>query len=167
MLPKPATAKVDPNAPSCQTGQLSARLGTRRDLGHGVGVIPLIFTNNSAEPCRLRGAPMVVLHGRADPNGPDYSLFHAVDTGHGLVMAPGASGVARLVVLSDVGGEAGTHGSRNWIPAQLEADPSDHGTRSEGLTVPWPAEVSVLRQDGNPNPGWYVEGIKDDPTVTS
>ena len=164
--PAAAGAEADPDAPSCQNAQLSARLGARTDLGNGQGTIPLIFTNTSPQPCRLRGAPIVVLHGPADPNGSDYALFHAVDSGRGLVLAPGASGVARLAVLSDVDGAAGTNGSRHWVPTQLETDPFGHGKKTAGLIVPWPAGVSVLRQDGVAKPGSYVEGVKADPTVT-
>jgi len=164
---KEVAAVIDPGAPSCQNEQLSARLGARKDLGNGQSTIPLIFTNTSPQPCRLRGAPVVILHGPADPNGPDYALFHAVDSGRGLVLATGASGVARLVVLSDVNGAVGTNGSHHWVPTQLETDPFGHGKKTAGLTVPWPAGVSVLRQDGVAKPGSYVEGVKADPTVTS
>ena len=165
--PPKAAAAADPDAPSCLNEQLSARLGTRTDLGNGQGALPLIFTNTSPQPCRLRGAPVVVLHGPADPNGPDYALFHVVDTGRGLVMAPGASGVARMVVQSDAPGAVGTNGSSNWVPTELETDPAAHGKKTAGLTVPWPAGMTVLRQDGAAKPGSYVEGVKADPTVTS
>jgi len=34
-----AGAEADPDAPSCQNAQLSARLGARTDLGNGQGTI--------------------------------------------------------------------------------------------------------------------------------
>jgi len=164
---KPAKqVAATPTGPSCESDQLSARLGPRTDLGHGQGSLPLIFTNTSREPCLLRGAPAVVLRGPANPNGPDYALFHPIDTGRGLVLAPGTSGVARLVVQSDVDGTVGANGSSNWIPTQLEAVPPGHGVKT-ALSTPWPAGITVLRQDGAPRPDSWIEGVKADPAVTS
>ena len=155
-----------PTGPSCQSDQLSARLGPRTDLGHGQGSLPLIFTNTSRQPCLLRGAPAVVLRGPANPNGAEYALFHPIDTGRGLVLAPGTSGVARLVVQSDVDGTVGSHGSSNWIPMRLEAVPPGHGAKT-ALSTPWPAGTTVLRQDGASRPDSWIEGVKADPAMMS
>jgi hypothetical protein len=155
-----------PTGPTCDTDQLSARLGPRTELGRGQGSLPLIFTNTSRQPCVLRGAPAVVLRGPADPNGPDYALFHPIETGRGLMLAPGTSGVARLVVQSDADGTVGSHGSNNWVPTRLEAVPPGHGEQT-ALSVPWPTGVTVLRQDGVSHPDSWIEGVKADPAVTS
>ena len=170
----PATPSAKPakqvaalaTGPSCESDQLSARLGPRTDLGHGQGSLPLIFTNTSRQPCLLRGAPGVVLRGPANPNGTEYALFHPIDTGRGLVLAPGTSGVARLVVQSDVDGTVGSNGSNNWIPMRLEAFPPGHGVKT-ALSVSWPAGVTVLRQDGASRPDSWIEGAKADPAITS
>jgi len=155
-----------PTGPTCDSDQLSARLGARTELGHGQGSLPLIFTNTSRQPCVLRGSPAVVLRGPADPNGPEYPLFHPIDTGRGLELAPGTSGVARLVVQSDTDGTVGSHGSHNWTPTRLEAVPPGHGEKA-ALSVAWPTGVTVLRQDGASPPDSWIEGFKADPAVTS
>ena len=152
-------ATADPLIPKCKTEQLAARLGPRTDVGGGQNTMPLIYTNTSDQPCSIRGAPQVDLHGPADPNGPVYSLFHEVDTGRGLVLQPGSSAAARLVVQSDNGKLAGSKGSNNWIPTQLVTVPP---ANKASLTVPWPSDLPVLRQDGVDRPGSFVGGIKAD-----
>ncbi|HTF50703.1 MAG TPA: DUF4232 domain-containing protein [Pseudonocardia sp.] len=140
----------------CHTAQLSARLGPRTDMGGGQGWLPLIYTNTSDRPCVLRGVPGADLRGPADPNGPVYPLFRQRTGIKDVRLRPGANASARLVVLSDQDGSVGSFGSRNWTPTELASIPPGETT---GFTLPWPAGVTVLRQDSATHPGSWIEAF--------
>jgi hypothetical protein len=138
----------------CHTAQLSARLGSRVGSDPAQGYLPLIYTNTSRQACLLRGVPGADLHGPADPNGPVYMLFRQQSGIKDMRLQPGASASARLVVLSDQDGSFGSLGSRNWVPTQLVTIPPGETT---ALTVPWPAGLTVSRQDSATHPGSWIE----------
>jgi hypothetical protein len=115
----------------------------------------LVYLNTSARPCLLHGVPGLDLRGPADPNGSAYSL-RRVDKGGGRTLAPGASASARVVVLPYSDGSRGSEGSRRWTPTQLVTIPPGETTP---LTVPWPADLTVLRQDEATHPGSWVESF--------
>src|SRR5882757_233453 len=140
----------------CHTAQLSARLGPRTDMGGGQGWLPLIYTNTSDRPCLLRGVPGADLRGPTDPNGPVYPLFRQRTGIQDVRLRPGASASARLVVLSDQDGSVGSFGSRNWTPTELASIPPGETT---GFTLPWPAGLTVLRQDAATHPGSWIEAF--------
>lgn len=155
--PTPAvTRSADANAQPaarCQTAQLSARLGSRTEMGGGQAWIPLIYTNTSGKPCVLRGVPGADLHGPADPNGAVYTLPRQNARVTDVQLAPRASASARLVVLSDESGSVGSLGSQGWVPTQLVTIPPG---QTSPLTVPWPAGLSVMRQDSATHPGSWI-----------
>jgi hypothetical protein len=148
-----AAANAQPAAP-CHTPQLSARLGPRADMGGGQGWIPLTYTNTSDRPCVLRGVPGADLRGPADPNGTVYTLPRQNNARvPDVQLAPRASASARLVVLSDQPGSVGSLGSKGWVPTQLVTIPPGE---TSPLTVPWPAGLSVMRQDSATHPGSWI-----------
>jgi hypothetical protein len=73
-----------------------------------------------------------------------------------VTVRPGASASAKLVVLSDSPGSIGSFGSKNWVPTQLVTTPPGETTT---LTVPWPAGLTVFRQDAATHPGTWVESV--------
>jgi hypothetical protein len=119
----------------------------------GQSGLSLVYTNTSSRSCTLTGIPGLDLHGPADPNGPVYTLRRSPDKGATLTLAPGASASARLVILSDSPGSFGSEGSRNWVPTQLVTIPPGETTP---LTVPWPAGLTVMRQDEATHPGSWI-----------
>jgi predicted small lipoprotein YifL len=144
-------------AARCHTAQLSAKLGPRSKPGTSDQAwLPLTYTNTSQQACVLRGVPGVDLHGPNDPNGPVYSLYRKDTGAPGVTLRPGASASARLVVLSDSPGSFGSFGSTNWVPTQLVTTPPGETTT---LTVPWPARLTVSRQDAATHPGTWVESV--------
>lgn len=169
--PSPAAARPDasagqsgsaePSAPPagvqrCHTNHLSARLGPRTGTGGGQSWMPLTYTNTSAQTCLLRGVPGVDLHGPTDPNGPVYSLRRQRTGQQDVVLSPGSSGSARLVVLSDTEDSVSSGGSTNWLPTQLVTIPPDE---TSPLTVAWPTKLTVSRQDEATHPGSWVESV--------
>lgn len=147
-----AAANAQPALP-CHTAQLSARLGPRTEMGGGQGAIPLTYTNISERPCVLRGVPGADLHGPADPNGPVYTLPRQNARVTDVQLAPQASASARLVVLSDQPGSVGSFGSKGWVPTELVTIPPGE---TSPLTLPWPAGLSVVRQDSATHPGSWI-----------
>jgi len=150
------------NAPKCHTAQLAAHLGDRTDLGSGQGAMPLIYTNTSKDPCLLRGAPVADLHGPADTEGAVYSLLHDIRMGRGVVLQPGQSASARLVILSGPAASTASAAStmaingQDWVPTELVTIPPGE---SAEMTVPWPAGLSVTRQPGMTSPGSWIEAF--------
>jgi hypothetical protein len=116
-----------------------------------------VYTNTSRSGCLLRGVPGLDLHGPADPNGPVYQLPRQDRGGPGVMLAPGASAAARVVVLSYEQGSVGSAGSTRWTPTRLVTIPPGETTP---LTVTWPAGLTVLRQDAATHPGSWVESFK-------
>jgi len=145
----------DPVVMESETGKI-ARMEATADLRNilAQGYLPLIYTNTSRQACLLRGVPGADLHGPADPNGPVYTLFRQQSGIKDMRLQPGASASARLVVLSDQDGSFGSLGSRNWVPTQLVTIPPGETT---ALTVPWPAGLTVSRQDSATHPGSWIE----------
>ncbi|WP_084216808.1 DUF4232 domain-containing protein [Pseudonocardia spinosispora] len=139
----------------CHTAQLSVDLGQPSELSPGQNMVPLAYTNTSDKPCQLHGVPGLDLQGPDDPNGPVYSLPRK-DLGKTITLAPGARATARIVVLSYEEGSVGSSGSKKWTPTKLVTIPPGETTP---LTAPWPATVSVLRQDAATHPGSWVESF--------
>lgn len=141
--------------PRCHTAALSVDLGQPSEVTKGQNMVPLAYTNTSKHACQLHGAPGVDLHGPDDPNGPVYSLPRK-DLGGNITLAPGARATARIVVLSDEEGSVGSSGSKNWRPTKLVTIPPGETTP---LTAPWPATLTVQRQDSATRPGSWVESF--------
>jgi hypothetical protein len=116
----------------------------------------LVYTNTSSRSCLLRGVPGLDLRGPDDPNGPVYTLRRQDRGGAGVMLAPGASATARLVIVSDEPGSNGSFGSTNWVPTQLVTIPPGETT---AMTVPWPAGLTVMRQDSATHPGSWIESF--------
>ena len=152
-----STPSAQAGGPRCHTRQLAAHLGTRTSLESESDqvVVPLVYTNISKRACLLRGVPGLDLRGPNDPNGPVYSL-RRTDKGGALTLAPGASASARVVVLPYSDGSLGSDGSKRWTPTQLVTIPPGE---TAPLTVAWPADLSVLRQDAATHPGSWVESF--------
>lgn len=155
--PTSAAASPAKSGQRCHTSALSAKLGSRTPAGTtGQGWLPLIYTNTSSRSCLLRGIPGLDLHGPADPNGPTYTLPRQDRGGAGVMLAPGASATARLVILSDEPGSTGSMGSTNWVPTQLVTIPPGE---TAPLTLRWPAGLTVTRQDSATHPGSWIESF--------
>lgn len=155
--PTTSAAPAQGTPARCHTAQLSAKLGPRSKSGTADQAwLPLTYTNTSQQACVLRGVPGVDLHGPDDPNGPVYSLYRQDTGAPGVTLRPGASASAKLVVLSDSPGSIGSFGSKNWVPTQLVTTPPGETTT---LTVPWPAGLTVFRQDAATHPGTWVESV--------
>jgi hypothetical protein len=141
---------------------LAARLGDHTDLGSGQGALPLIYTNTSKDPCLLRGAPVADLHGPADTEGAVYSLLHDIHMGRGVVLQPGQSASARLVILSGPAASTASAAStmaidgQNWVPTELVTTPPGE---TADIIVPWPQGLSVTRQVGTASPGSWIESF--------
>jgi Protein of unknown function (DUF4232) len=144
-------------APRCHTEQLSAHLGgpgPARNGEHGERTVPLIYTNVSDQPCTLRGAPDVELHGPDDPNGPVFEMS-VRDTGSTAVtLGPGGTATASIVIREDSQGRTGHGGSTDWTPTQpVSTPPGETAT----LSTPWTAGGTVLREDSSTHPDEYVQ----------
>jgi hypothetical protein len=145
------------NAAPCRTVQLSARLDPPGPDTDGARTVPLVYTNTSGQACTLRGAPTVELHGPDDPNGPLFEMS-ARDSGTTtVVLAPGASATAPILVRADTDGRTGHGGSVDWTPTELVSIPPGE---TSSLRTRWTAGGTVLREDSSTHPDEYVEPFR-------
>ncbi|MCX0273175.1 DUF4232 domain-containing protein [Nocardia zapadnayensis] len=112
----------------------------------GQSRLEVVLTNISAQNCAVHGFPGVDLAGPEDPTfGATYRLPRQAADPAPLTVEPGAAVSSLLTYLP--GGPDG------WVPVTLIVTPPDTTTR---LQAPWPAGVSVQRQDGATHPGTFI-----------
>lgn len=139
-----ATGAAAPAPCTAQALDLSTR--ERPWDSPGQGRLEVVLTNTSTQTCAVQGFPGVDLAGPDDPAfGPTYRLPRQAAEPAPLTVQPGAAVSSLLTYLSD--------GPDGWVPATLVVTPPDITTR---LQAPWPAGVSVQRQDGATHPGTYI-----------
>ncbi|MFJ8910166.1 DUF4232 domain-containing protein [Amycolatopsis sp. NPDC102389] len=151
-----AAGQAEAATPRCATADLAVSLGEpeQREEATGQFDVPLTFTNISSRACALSGVPAVDLVGPDNPNGPVYHLPRVDDGTRVTEVPPGSRATAAVTVLSPV------PGSTSWTPSKLVTVPPG---RMEALSVDWPSDLPVLRQDGATRPGSWVNGIVADP----
>ncbi|MET8852663.1 DUF4232 domain-containing protein [Amycolatopsis sp. NPDC004625] len=141
--------------PRCTTADLAVSLGKPAEKSPGQFDVPLTYRNTSDHTCGLHGVPGVDLVGPNDPVfGPVYHLPR-VDNGVKYnEVTPGTTASATITVLTP------SDGGASWTPAKLTTIPPG---QTQPLSVEWPADLPVLRQDAATHPGSYVNGILADP----
>ncbi|MBB5917140.1 hypothetical protein BJY24_006052 [Nocardia transvalensis] len=141
----PAVTSAAAPAP-CAPESLALSTRERPSDSASQGTLDVVLTNTSAQACALQGFPGVDLVGPADPTfGPTYSLPRQAADPTPQTVEPGAAVSSLLTYLP--GGPDG------WVPATVVVTPPDTTTQ---LQAPWPAGVSVQRQDGATHPGTFV-----------
>lgn len=130
----------------CSSELLDISTRERPSDSPGQARLEIVLTNTSAESCVVQGFPGVDLVGPEDPTfGPVYEIPRQDVNFAPVVVDPGAATSSLLTYLP--GGPDG------WVPATLVLTPPDTTTQ---LEAPWPAGVSVQRQDGATHPGTYI-----------
>lgn len=141
----PAATSAAAPAP-CAAETLGLSIRERPSDSPGQGRLEVVLTNTSAQSCAVQGFPGVDLAGPEDPTfGPTYQLPRQAAEPAPLTVEPGAAVSSLLTYLPD--------GPDGWIPVTLVVTPPDTTTR---LQAPWPAGISVQRQDGATHPGTYI-----------
>jgi hypothetical protein len=147
--PSSAPASTTGSTPPCTAADVTASLGTAPGSG-GQVTVPLRYTDTGSRSCTLTGYPGATLQGpdRA-PYGPQYALARSTTTTPTTVtLAPGQAAVADLTLGTvPVGDPAG------WQATALLTTAPDDTTV---MTVPFPADTPVTRQDGATRPATYV-----------
>lgn len=139
-----ATSAAAPARCAAEALDLSTR--ERPSDSPGQSRLEVVLTNTSAQSCAVQGFPGVHLVGPQDPTfGPTYQLPRQAADPAPLTVEPGAAVGSLLTYLP--GGPDG------WVPVTLVVTPPDTTTR---LQAPWPAGVSVQRQDGASHPGTFI-----------
>ncbi len=139
-----ATSAAAPAPCAAEVLDLSTR--ERPSDSPGQGRLEVVLTNTSAQSCAVQGFPGVDLAGPDDPTfGPTYRLPRQAAEPAPLTVEPGAAVSSLLTYLSD--------GPEGWVPVTLVVTPPDTTTQ---LQAPWPAGVSVQRQDAATHPGTYI-----------
>ncbi|MEU4839726.1 DUF4232 domain-containing protein [Nocardia testacea] len=139
-----ATSAAAPAPCAAEALHLSTR--ERPSDSPGQSRLEVVLTNTSTQRCAVQGFPGVDLVGPEDPTfGPTYRLPRQAADPAPLTVEPGAAVSSLLTYLP--GGPDG------WVPVTLVATPPDTTTP---LQTPWPAGVSVQRQDGATHPGSYI-----------
>ncbi|MET8871542.1 DUF4232 domain-containing protein [Nocardia sp. NPDC004604] len=143
MIPT-ATSSAAPAPCAAETLNLSTR--ERPSDSPGQSRLEVVMTNTSTQSCSVQGFPGIDLVGPEDPTfGPTYQLPRQAADPAPLTVEPGAAVSSVLTYLP---------GSRDgWVPATIVVTPPDTTTQ---LQAPWPAGVSVQRQDGATHPGTYI-----------
>ncbi|WP_280419102.1 DUF4232 domain-containing protein [Nocardia carnea] len=143
MIPA-ATSAAAPTLCTARTLDLSTR--ERPSDTPGQARMEVVLTNTSAQACAVQGFPGVALVGPEDPTfGPIYELPRQDVNFAPVVVEPGSAVSSVLTYLPDA--------LDGWVPATLVVTPPDTTDRIE---APWPAGVSVQRQDGATHPGTYI-----------
>ncbi|MFI5716136.1 DUF4232 domain-containing protein [Nocardia sp. NPDC051750] len=143
MIPA-ATSVAAPALCTAETLNLSTR--ERPSDSPGQSTLEIVLTNTSAQTCAVQGFPGVDLTGPDDPAfGPTYQLPRQDVNFAPVTVDPGAKVSSLLTYLP--GGPGG------WVPTTIVLTPPDTTTQ---LQAPWPAGVSVQRQDGATHPGTYI-----------
>ncbi|VVJ22573.1 Uncharacterised protein [Amycolatopsis camponoti] len=150
-------APASAGTPRCTTADLEVLLGKPAEKNDAPGQfdIPLTYRNTTNHTCGLYGVPGVDLAGPDDATfGPVYHLPR-VDNGVKYNEVPaGTTASATITVLTPAEGGA------SWTPTKLTTIPPG---QTSALTVKWPSDLPVLRQDAATHPGSYVNGILADP----
>lgn len=143
MIPA-ATSSAAPVLCTAETLNPSTR--ERPSDSPGQSTLEIVLTNTSTQACAVQGFPGVDLAGPDDPTfGPTYSLPRQEVDFAPVVVEPGSAVSSVLTYLP-----AGPDG---WVPATIVITPPDTTTQ---LQAPWPAGVSVQRQDAATHPGTYI-----------
>ncbi|MGW1740058.1 DUF4232 domain-containing protein [Nocardia sp. NPDC001965] len=139
-----ATASAAPGLCTAETLSMSTR--DRPSDSPGQSRLEVVLTNTSAQGCAVQGFPGVDLVGPDDPTfGPTYELPRRDMNFAPVTVAPGSAVSSLLTYLpGDPDG---------WVPATIVLTPPDTTTQ---LRVPWPAGVSVQRQDAATHPGTFI-----------
>lgn len=143
--------------PRCTTADLAVSLGKPLEKTDAPGQfdVPLTYRNTSDHTCGLYGVPGVDLVGPDDATfGP---VYHLPRTDNGVKyneVPAGTTASATITVLTPAEGGA------SWTPTKLNTIPPG---QTSALTVKWPSDLPVLRQDAATHPGSYVNGILADP----
>jgi len=150
-------APTSSQTPRCATADLEVLLGKPAEKNDTPGQfdIPLTYRNTTDHTCGLYGVPGVDLVGPDDATfGPVYHLPR-VDNGVKYNEVPaGTTASATITVVKPAAGEPA------WTPTKLNTIPPG---QTSALTVKWPSDLPVLRQDAATHPGSYVNGILADP----
>ena len=150
-------APASSSTPRCTTADLEVLLGKPAEKNDAPGQfdIPLTYRNTTDHTCGLYGVPGVDLVGPDDATfGPVYHLPR-VDNGVKYNEVPaGTTASATITVVKPAAGEPA------WTPTKLNTIPPG---QTSALTVKWPSDLPVLRQDAATHPGSYVNGILADP----
>lgn len=150
MIPA-ATSAAAPTLCTAQILDLSTR--ERPSDTPGQARMEVVLTNTSAQACAVQGFPGIALVGPEDPTfGPIYELPRQDVDFAPVVVEPGAAVSSTLTYLPD--------GPDGWVPATLVVTPPDTTDR---IDAPWPAGVSVQRQDGATHPGTYIGPLQSAP----
>ncbi|MET8796924.1 DUF4232 domain-containing protein [Nocardia sp. NPDC004568] len=143
-----ATSAAAPARCAAEALDLSTR--ERPSDSPGQGMLEVVLTNTSAQSCAVQGFPGVDLAGPDDPTfGPTYQLPRRAVEPVPLTVEPGAAVSSPLTYLAD--------GPDGWVPVTLVVTPPDTTTQ---LQTPWPAGVSVQRQDGATHLGTYIGPLR-------
>lgn len=134
-------------APNCGAAQLSPRIERPRvDDPQRPNQLVIVLANTSQQACTMQGFPGVDLSGPDDPAfGPTYSLPRQAGDPAAVTLSPGQAGAALLTY---------NPGAQNgWVPTTAIVTPPGDTTQ---LQIPWPAGLSVERQDAATHPGTYI-----------
>ncbi|MEV6831452.1 DUF4232 domain-containing protein [Amycolatopsis sp. NPDC051102] len=143
--------------PRCTTADLAVSLGKPAEKTGAPGQfdVPLTYRNTSDHTCALHGVPGVDLVGPDDPTfGPVYHLPRVDNGVKNNEVTSGTTASATITVLTP------SEGGASWTPAKLTTIPPG---QTRPLSVEWPSDLPVLRQDAATHPGSYVNGILADP----
>jgi len=143
MIPA-ATSSAEP--PLCAIHVLDPSTRERPSDSPGQGKLEVTLTNTAQQACAVQGFLRIDLIGPEDPTfGPAYQLPHQEGEPARLTVEPGGAVSSLITYLP--GGQDG------WVPETIVVTPRDIYNQ---LETPWPAGVSVQRQDGATHPGTYV-----------
>ncbi|MBV1855825.1 DUF4232 domain-containing protein [Catellatospora tritici] len=146
----PASAAATPGGPAaaCKAADLDFAYGKKTESQFGGQfTVALEITNKSGAACGLFGAPNVTLTGPPhDLFGPTYIMRGEPRPADGIVLAAGAKAHVDLTYLLD-GPET------SWQPDKVNITLSGGGGT---LSLPWPANTPVVRQDAASMPGTFV-----------
>ncbi|MBF6176364.1 DUF4232 domain-containing protein [Nocardia blacklockiae] len=143
-----ATGSAQP--PVCAAETLNLNILQLDPPTEGQNRLTVVLTNKSAQSCVVQGFPSAELVGPEDPAfGPTYQLPRQEAGFAPVLVEPGAAARSELTYLA--GGPDG------WVPATLVVTPPDTTTP---MRAPWPAGLSVQRQDAATHPGTFVGPLR-------
>lgn len=143
MIPA-ATSSAE--SPLCAAHVLEPSTRERPSDSPGQGKLEVILTSTATHACAVQGFLGVDLVGPEDPTfGPIYQLPRQEGEPTRLTVQPGGAVSSLITYLP--GGQDG------WVPDTIVVTPENTFAQVE---TPWPAGVSVQRQDGATHPGTYI-----------
>jgi hypothetical protein len=147
--PTTASTATPDTARACTSVDVTATLDAAPDPG-GQITIPLRYTNSTTRACTITGYPGATLVGPdSPPFGDEYQLPRSTATAPSTItLAPGTSAVANLTL-----GTTTPADPSGWQPTALRTIAPDDTTV---MSVPFPADTPVIRQDGATHPASYI-----------